>query len=189
MEESPETPPVNSIGARVTLVGLTNGVALIGAVGILLIASMIVFDVLMRWLFNAPILGVDDISKFSFAVVISCFFPTGLLGGHFVTIRFLGKALGSLSALWLEVIGATATLFVFILFAWQFLRFTLDVTETGLATIVLELPQAPWWWIVTLIMGFSTLVQIAVFFKCLFNAVTSNIPVAADDDKSQDYGI
>ena len=176
-------------GARISLVGMTNGVALIGAVGILLIASLIVFDVAMRWLFNAPILGVDDISKFSFAVVISCFFPTGLVDGHFVTIRFLGKALGNLGSLWLEVVGATATLFVFILFAWQFLRFTMNVTESGLATIVLELPQAPWWWIVTTIMFLSVSVQATVFANCLYNAVTSKMPATPDDDTSQDYGI
>ena len=84
---------------------VTTSISFIGAVGLILIAAAIVVDVLMRWLFNAPILGVDDLSIFILAVVVSSFFPLGLAKGHFVTIRFLGKALGPRSALWLEVFG------------------------------------------------------------------------------------
>ena len=69
-----------------------NWVALIGAFAIMLMAGAIVGDVLMRWLFNAPILGVDDLGKYILAVIVSSFFPLWLVGGHFVTFRFVGKA-------------------------------------------------------------------------------------------------
>ena len=115
--------------ARQTLGPGTSWIALIGAVCIMAMALAIVVDVLMRWLFNAPILGVDDLGRYNLAVIVASFFPVCLVGGHFVTIRFVGKALGERRALWLEAFGSVATLFIFALFAWQFTRFTIyDVT-------------------------------------------------------------
>ena len=152
--------------ANGTLGPAANWIALIGATAILGLAAAIVVDVLMRWLFNAPILGVDDLGKYNLAVIVCSFFPVCLIGGHFVTIRFLGRALGPLRALWLEAFGGFVTLCVFLLLSWQFFRFTLhDVTLTGLATAVLELPQAPWWWMVTAIIFVCTAIQVVVLLE------------------------
>jgi TRAP-type mannitol/chloroaromatic compound transport system permease small subunit len=154
-----------------------NWIALVGAGGIMLLASAVVVDVFMRVAFNAPILGVDDLSKLILAVIVSAFFPVGLAGGHFVTIRFLGKALGSKGGAWLEVAGGLGTLFVFVLLAWQFFRFTLfDVTLTGLGTVVLELPQAPWWWVVTVIIMACVPVQLVVVIDAIIRAVNGRPP-------------
>lgn len=157
--------------ARSALKPGADWIALIGATAIMALAGAIFVDVLMRWLFNAPILGVDDLGKYNLAVIVASFFPVCLVGGHFVTVRFLGRALGDRRALWLEVVGSTATLFVFVLFGWQFFRFTLyDVTLTGLATPVLEIPQAPWWWVVTTIVFVCVAVQILMFWDSLGRA-------------------
>ena len=146
-------------------------IALVGALAILGLAAAIVVDVLMRWLFNAPILGVDDLGKYNLAVIVASFFPICLIGRHFVTIRFLGRAIGPLRELWLESFGALVTLSVFALLSWQFFRFTLhDVTLTGLATAVLELPQAPWWWVVTALIFLCTAVQALVLWETVARA-------------------
>ena len=157
--------------ARLTLGPGASWIALIGALAIMGLAGAIFVDVLMRWLFNAPILGVDDLGKYNLAVIVASFFPACLVGGHFVTIRFLGRALGARGGLWLEVFGGLATLSVFSLFTWQFFRFTLyDVTQTGLATPVLEIPQAPWWWVVTGIIFICLPVQLAVLWESIDRA-------------------
>lgn len=157
--------------ARSALKPGADWIALIGATAIMALAGAIFVDVLMRWLFNSPILGVDDLGKYNLAVIVASFFPVCLVGGHFVTVRFLGRALGDRRALWLEVVGSAVTLFVFVLFAWQFFRFTLyDVTLTGLATPVLEIPQAPWWWVVTAIVFVCVAVQILMFRDSLGRA-------------------
>jgi TRAP-type C4-dicarboxylate transport system permease small subunit len=140
-------------------------IALLGAFGIIAIAALVVLDVLMRWIFNAPIFGVDDICVYVLAVAISSFFPLGLAKGQFVTVRFLGTALGVRFALWFEVLGAVCTLGVFALFAWRLLFYSIDVTRSGLATVVLEFRQAPWWWTVTAIMMFCILVQTYVLIN------------------------
>lgn len=174
--------------ARELLGPLTNRIALVGGVGIMLIAAAVTADVLMRWIFNSPIMGVDDLNIFMLAVVVSSFFPVGLVGGHFVTIRFLGKALGARGACWLEVAGGTGTLFIFVLLAWQFFRFTLyDVTLTGLATTVLELPQAPWWWVVTTIILICVPLQAAVLIDAVLRAIDGR-PPAYEKGKSADTG-
>jgi len=167
----------------------TGSVAFIGGIGIFVIAAAIVVDILMRWLFNAPILGVDDLSIYILAVVVSSFFPAGLAGEKFVTIRFLGKALGPKSARWLEVFGALCTLAVFILIAWKVFFFTVDVTRTGLATIVLQLPQAPWWWLVTIIIAFCIPVQGIVLMKKFNAALKGPAGAPLDEDKRAEVNI
>ncbi len=158
--------------ARRTLGPGANWIALIGALAILGMAGAVVVDVLMRWIFNSPILGVDDFGAYNLAVIVASFFPICLVGGHFVTIRFVGKAMGERRALWLEAFGGIATLFVFALLAWQFFRFTLyDVTLTGLATPVLEIPQAPWWWVVTTIIVICVPIQVVVLGEAFLRAI------------------
>jgi len=175
--------------ARHTVGPGANWVALIGALAIMLMAAAIVTDVLMRWLFNAPILGVDDLGRYNLAVIVSSFFPLCLVGGHFVTIRFVGKALGPFRALWLETFGHFMTLLVFLLFAWQFFRFTLyDVTLTGLATPVLEIPQAPWWWVVTIIIFACVPVQVIVLYESFARAVR-RAPREAEGEVTSDAGV
>ena len=157
----------------------TSSIAFIGGIGIYFIATAIVIDVVMRWLFNAPILGVDDLSIYVLAAVISSFFPAGLAEEKFVTIRFLGKALGARSALWLEVFGALCTLLFFILYSWKMLFYTIEVTESGLGSIVLQLPQAPWWWLVTIV----TIVCIPVQGIMLYRKLTAATRGPSNIDK------
>jgi len=149
--------------SRKLLFRQSNEVAFVGAVGIMFIAGAEVLDVFMRTVFNSPILGVDDLSKYNLAVIVASFFPLCLVGNHLVTIRFLGHGLGMRVNLWLEVLGGLGTLVIMVLLAWQIFRFTLyDVTYTGLSSVVLELPQAPWWWLVTVFVIVSVGVQALV---------------------------
>ena len=171
----------------------TSSIAFLGGIGIFVIASAIVVDVFMRWIFNAPILGVDDLSIYVLAVVVSSFFPAGLAEERFVTIRFLGKALGPRSSRWLEVFGALCTLGFFMILVWKILFFTLDVTRSGLATIVLQLPQAPWWWIVTAVFVVCIPVQAIILVKKLGSTASESEPVpetsppsTADQIKSEE---
>lgn len=159
----------------------TNLVAMIGATGILVVSITILLDILLRVIFNSPLEGLGDITKFTFAVVIASFYPVGLVAGHNVTIRFLGKALGERAGLWLEVFGAIITFTVVILLAWKVFGFTAIVTRDGLATLTLELPQAPWWWAVSGIFILCLPVQLFVLFDRLYQAVTGR---AAPADES-----
>lgn len=170
------------LGPNGSMARSTDWVALIGAIGVMVIAGSIVADVLMRWIFNSPILAVDDLNPFNIGIVIASFFPLCLVGKHLVTIRFLGRALGTCSHLWLEVIGSSLTLFIMTLYAWQFVRFSIGVTNNGLASGVLEVPQAPWWWIVSIIVVISVVVQVGVLIRDFHFAFTGEMPADTGED-------
>jgi len=151
-------------------------IAFVGACGILVIALIVVLDVLMRWLFNAPIFGVDDLCIYILAVAVSSFFPLGLAKGHFVTVRILGQALGDRYARWLEVFGAICTICFFVLLVWRLFFYSIMVTRSGLATVVLQFRQAPWWWTVTAIMLICIPVQIFVLINRFRSALSDHLP-------------
>ncbi|MDE0537724.1 MAG: TRAP transporter small permease [Rhodospirillales bacterium] len=160
------------LGPRGRMGRSMDWVALIGAVAVIVIAASITGDVIMRWIFNAPILAVDDLNRYNIAIVIASFFPLCLVGKHLVTIRFLGRALGVRCHLWLEVAGATITLFAMALYSWQFILFAIRVTENGLASGVLEVPQWPWWWVVAVVVFIAAVVQFGVLVHAVYQAVT-----------------
>jgi TRAP-type C4-dicarboxylate transport system permease small subunit len=155
--------------------------AFVGACGIIMVALVVVLDVLMRWLFNAPIFGVDDLCIYILAVSVSCFFPIGLAKGHFVTVRILGKSLGDRFAKWFEVFGAVCTLGFFVILVWRLILYSIMVTQSGLATVVLQFRQAPWWWIVTSIMIICIPVQSFVLILKFRLALSGNSPGQTPD--------
>lgn len=142
-------------------------IALIGAGAILVISCFVLADVLMRWLFNAPVLAVGDLVDLNVAVAIVCCLPAGMVGRHFVTIRMLGHALGPRAEPWLALLGDVVTLAFFVLLSWQFAVFSADVARSGLGTMVLQVPQAPWWWAVTAVLALCVPFQLAVVWRAL----------------------
>lgn len=139
-------------------------------------------DALMRWWFNAPIEGYEEVSQLIFAVIIATAFPAGLLQGQNITIRFLGQGLGRRSGQWLEVLGAIATLIFFALIAWQITVFAVKETVSGHYTQTLELPTAPLWWVVASVMVSCIPVQAAVTVVRTRRALTGS---SDDDDNSE----
>ncbi len=146
---------------------LARWLAVLGACGVMIVSGAIVVDVLARWLFNSPILAVDDLIGLNVAVAIACCLPAGLVGRHLVTIRFLGRGLGLAATRWLECFGDVATLIFVAMLAWRFVIFSRDMTETGLGTTVLQIDQAPWWWAVTAILAACVAFQFVVVARGL----------------------
>ncbi|HUK61075.1 MAG TPA: TRAP transporter small permease subunit [Stellaceae bacterium] len=139
--------------------------ALVGAVAVILISATVLADVLMRWLFNAPVLAIDDLTGLNMAVAVVLCLPAGMTGRHFVTIRFLGHALGPRATLWLELFGAALTLAFFAALAWQFAILARDAAQSGLGSMVLQVPQAPWWWTVTAVLALAVPFQLVVVLR------------------------
>jgi TRAP-type transport system small permease protein len=147
-------------------------IAVAGACAILVVSGSVLVDVLMRWLFDAPVLAVDDLTDLNIAVAVVCCMPAGMVGKRFVTIRFLGRALGRRAERWLEVFGDTLTLIFFAVLAWQFAEFAASAGQSGLGSMVLQIPQAPWWWVVTAILALCIPFQLAVVGRSIGSALT-----------------
>ena len=165
----------------------TRRVAFVGLVGLLAVAVVTMADVLLRWLFSAPIEGFEDVGELLFAVIVATCFPAGLLQGHNITIRFLGRGLGKRTALWLEWFGATLTLVFFVFVAWQLVIFAVDEMENHRFTQTLEMATAPWWWAVTAIIAVCVPVQFLVAVAALVRAITGRVPDTSAHEETPDF--
>lgn len=161
----------------------TRRVAFIGLIGLLIVAVVTMIDVILRYFFNAPIEGYEDVSQLLFAIIVSSCFPAGLLQGRNITIRFLGKGLGERSSLWLEALGAFATLVFFVLVTWQVAAFALDETVNNRYTQTLELSTGPWWWFVSALFLMCVPVQFLITVVKT-NAAYTGQPLARADDET-----
>ena len=130
---------------------VTRAIALIGLTGLLLLASATVLDVLMRWIFNSPIVGLNDTHSLFTAVVISSCFPLCIYKGGNITIRFIGSIFGNRVKSVLDVFGSLLTLIIFALMGWQLWLFADQLAEDGATTWVPSWPVSPWWRIASII--------------------------------------
>ena len=141
--------------------------AVIGFTALVIIAFLTMADVVLRYLNWPRVPGLRDLNEVTYAIVIASCFPGGLKMGNAVTVRMLGKALGPKPHAIFEVIGAALLLFFFILCAWQFVVRTLLFQDAGRSTSTLEWPQAPVWWLVSILMFVCVAVQTWVLVECL----------------------
>jgi TRAP-type C4-dicarboxylate transport system permease small subunit len=160
----------------------TRWVAFIGLIGLLIVSVVTMVDVLLRWLFSAPIEGYEDITRLLFAIIVASCFPAGLLQGRNITIRFLGKALGRRATQYLEALGAIATLFFFTVVTWRVAAFALDETVNNRFTQTLEITTGPSWWFVSGLLLMCVPVQFVIAWVKSSAAITGK-PIEYTDNE------
>ena len=152
---------------------VSRAIALIGLAGLLLLASATVLDVFMRWLFNRPIVGLNDTYSLFTALVIASCFPLTIFNNGNITIRFIGNIIGPKTKAVLDCFGSLVTLVIFALMAWQLWLFTDQLARDGENTWVLNWPVSPWWRVVTIIILICVPVTIVVVIQHLRSALKS----------------
>ncbi len=162
---------------------LTRGTAFIGFIGLIAVAGITVVDVLLRWLFDAPIDGVDDISRLAFAVIIASCFPAVLFQGRNITIRFVGSWLGPTATRWLNAFGDLLTASFFMILAWQFVILAWDAAASGDRTMIIKTVTWPWWTITTAVVVACVVVQFFVVGRTLRWARLAGASVASNDGR------
>lgn len=150
---------------------IANALAGAGVAGLLVIALGTVIDVLLRWLFNAPLQGLEDVSGLLIVFVLAAFFPAVLIGRGNVAITLLGRLAGPKLERVLEVFAHGMTLSFFALVAWQMARYA--VSMEGRITQILGLPVAPVWWVAASLMLLAALAQVLVFLETLRGSAPS----------------
>lgn len=150
--------------------------ALFGVLALLVLACLIIANVLLRWLFSAPLLWVTDIQSLVIAVAVGACFATSLAERHHIRLRLLGNMLGPRWQQVLESFAALATLVVFSLLLWQLYKFTERNAARGLATILMNWPRAPFWWTVTAFVGVAVLLQAVGLVVDVARAVLNRRP-------------
>ena len=150
--------------------------AMLGVTLFVVVALVTIADVLMRWLFSAPVDGLEEVNRLVVAVAIAFFFPLAIAERHHIAITFLGSALGQLSTVWLRAMASVATTLFFVLLGWQFIDFVLEMQEAGETTWILAWPVAPWWIAVTVILLTCVPAQLIVLAADFTHALAGGEP-------------
>ncbi|MCC6007638.1 MAG: TRAP transporter small permease [Rhodobacteraceae bacterium] len=153
--------------------------ALFGVLALLVLAVLIILNVLLRWLFSAPLLWVTDVQSLAVAVGVGACFATSLAERHHIRLRLLGSILGPRWQQAIESFAAFATLVVFAVLVWQLYIFTERNAARGLSTILMNWPRAPFWWTVTGLVAVATLLQAVGLVVDIARAVLNRPPPGA----------
>lgn len=118
--------------------------ALVDVAGVVLLLLMLltVADVAMRYLFNAPISGVWDITQMAMVTVTFMGFAfSGHVGGHIVIELIKGVSAGTLRRL--DIMSDLVSAAVMLTIAWRSALYAVDVATTGAASMTLLVPFYP----------------------------------------------
>lgn len=144
---------------------VSRGLALGAAAALLLLALATMADVLLRWLFKAPIRGFLDVAALATAVIVAAYLPALLAQRGNITIRLLGSLGGKSLTRILDTFGSLVTVVFFALMTWQYVRYSAEMVSANEATAILRWPTGPWWWVVTIFITVTTLVAIVVLMR------------------------
>ncbi len=157
---------------RARLERWTGAIAITGFAGLGLVSVLTFYDGLARYVGLPRVDGFSDYAQVAYPIVIASCFPALLLRARNVTIRFLGRALGTRGGAWLETFGSLLTLIFFAVVVWQFVLLTADYQANHRTTPTIEMALAPWWWATTALMALTVPVQAYVFASNLAAAIT-----------------
>jgi len=151
-------------------------VAMIAIAGLMIQCLVIFVDVILRWLFSSPLLGLEDITKLLVIVVITACFPASFLNRGHIKIEFLGKGLGPRAERLLNTFGSAVLLVFITLIAWQMIVYAVDATGSGEITWIMRLPVYPAYWISALILVACVPIQAVCLVMDAVQAVRPKTP-------------
>ena len=154
-----------------SMISLTRRIAFAGVTVMLLLAFGTVADVLLRWLFNAPISGFNEILSMGLAVAISATFPAGAAQRVNLTVDFLSRRLSPRALARLKLIGAVALLLFYALLSWRIGEYAADLMGRNAVTLYLSIPMGPIIACVAFFLAVSAVVQVAALLVAVKYAI------------------
>jgi tripartite ATP-independent transporter DctM subunit len=148
---------LKTLQARCVLIAQRT--AFVGVAGMLLIAFATIGDVLLRWLFNAPIAGLGELESMALAVAVAACLPAGAAQGVNLTVDLLGTRASAATLERLKAFGAAALLVFYALLAWRMGVFAHALQARQATTVYLGIPVAPFMWAVTVFLAGATFAQ------------------------------
>lgn len=145
--------------AAARCVTLTQRVASIGVLGMLLIAFTTIADVVARWLFSRPITGMEEMASMALAVAVSACLPAGAAQGVNITVDLLSGRVSRRTIARLQLFGALALLVFYGALALRVGDYAASMQSRQAVTMYLNMPIAPFLWAVTAFMTAAALAQ------------------------------
>lgn len=137
----------------------TQLLAAIGVAGILVIAFVTILDIILRDFFQTTLLGLNEIVSLCLAIGVAACLPAGLSSRVNIALDVLIPKMPRPVALWLGAMASTVLLYFFILIAWRVGVVSGELAERSQTTMILLWPQAPFMYVVTLLVSACILVQ------------------------------
>ena len=170
---------------------VTRRVAFAGVIAMLAIALITTADVLLRWLANAPIHGLNEIVGMGMAIAVAATFPAGASQRVNLTIDLLQHHISDRVLAWLKVGGALLLLVFYALLAWRIGVYAQKLQDRAAETIFVQMPIAPFVWTVAVFVAMSALAQTVALFVTVRYAIAgiagpSGWSIGPVDDAAQD---
>ena len=142
-------------------VAATRALSVVGLIALMGLAAMTLADGLLRWLLNRPIEGVRDLGGLAIAIAIASCLPVVLSERGNIAIR-LGASVHPLLGRVLDALAALAVAAILAAVAWQIWIYAAKLGHARETTFVLQIPVAPFWYGVDVILWFAVVVQLVV---------------------------
>jgi len=156
-------------------IAITQRVAFAGVLTMLVVAFVTTADVLLRWLFSAPIDGMNEMVGMGMAVAVAATFPAGAAQRVNLTIDVLHNRVSTRALGWLKVGGALLLLVFYAFLAWRIGIYAEKLQARSAVTIYVQMPVAPFMWTVSVFLGIAALVQAVTFFLAVKYALAGMI--------------
>ncbi len=130
----------------------TRWVALAGGTILVGLVLLTVADVGLRYLFNAPIFGGQDLAKMGLLTVVATAIAYGGATDAHIAVDFLGRTSPKLTR-WTDLLSKSISVVLLALLVWKSIDKGLDALQYGDNTIMLKIPFWPFYFILAL--GFA----------------------------------
>ena len=155
-------------------IALARRIAVIAVVGMLALSLLTIVDVSLRYLFSAPIPGLDEATQLIMAVIVSASLPIGIATRNHINIDFFKRPIGPRYEAVLEAIGGALILGMMVILTLRFAAYAERLMLRHDVTTIISLPIAPFWWAVTVMLGICAALQVVIFLNQFAKAVDSD---------------
>jgi TRAP-type C4-dicarboxylate transport system permease small subunit len=150
--------------------GAANGLAVGGLSILLVLAVFTLCDGLLRAFANYPLDIVREIGDLVAAICAACCLPIALLHRNNITIRIFEKILPPSGTRVIDAAADALIALVMVGMAWQFYLFGVKTARAGDVTWMLNIPKAPFWFVVDAVLWVGAAVQVLVLVKVIVGA-------------------
>lgn len=149
-------------GATPALRRTSEAMAVAGMVLIAAVGLYTVVDVVMRYVFNAPLPGAVDIVTYGLAGGVGLVMPYSIVTGQHVAVTFLINVAPPRLRAVLDALILTGNAVFFVVFTWRIASFALERYAMDETMWILGWPVWPAWTLVTAGFGAAMLLALHV---------------------------
>jgi TRAP-type C4-dicarboxylate transport system permease small subunit len=157
-----------------------RGLAVAGLGLLLCFAVATIADGMLRFFFAHPIDAVNDLGGVIAAVAVASCIPLVMLERGNITIRFIATFIGPRAARVADLAAGLLVEAILIGMTWQFVRFATQAGTDGIATWMLHVPTAPFWWVVAGLIATGAAMQAIVIVRYLVGGTPTGAPISLE---------